>query len=356
MADEVRIAGAALVAFAAALAITPVAMRLAWRTGCLDRPRGYRTHAAPTPYLGGLALIGGFLTGAVAFGGDVGRFWPLLVCAVALGILGTIDDRRAVPPRYRVLAEVAAAALLTATGLGWTFLSSDFETFLLNAAWIAGFTNAFNLMDNMDGASSTVAGVCSLGIAALALVLGDAALAAVAFALAGACAGFLRSNLVPGGRARIFLGDGGSMPLGFLVAVTAASIPFETDVSGWPAVLGASLLIGIPVLDTLLVTVSRTRRGVSLLTGGRDHLTHRLLQRAGTPARVALTMATLQAGTSAVAIAALGAGRTTVIATALGCLAAGGVIVAMLDQPRWLLGTDQRLPEPGAVALEEPAR
>lgn len=355
MADEVRLAGAALLAFATVLALVPPAMRLARATGCIDRPRGYRTHAAPTPYLGGLSLVGGVLAGAVVFG-DAGRFWPILVCAAALCALGTLDDRQGVPPRYRVLAEVTAAGVLTAAGLGWTFLSSDFEAFLLNAVWIAGFTNAFNLMDNMDGAASTVGGVCAAGVAALATVQGDIALAALALAVWGACAGFLRHNLIPGGRARIFLGDGGSMPLGFLVAVATASIPFESDVAGWPALLGASLLIGIPVLDTLLVTVSRSRRGVSLLTGGRDHLTHRLLSRAGTPARVAATMAVLQAGTAALAIAALGIGRTTVIVTALGCLAAGAAIVALLERPVWLHEDERRLPEAPVPALEDAAR
>jgi UDP-GlcNAc:undecaprenyl-phosphate GlcNAc-1-phosphate transferase len=335
MPDELRIAGAALLALVVTSLLAPLAMRIAWRTGCLDRPRGYRAHKAPTPYLGGVALIGGFAVAVVVFGG-LDRFWPLLVGALALAALGIVDDRVGVPPRYRVMAEVAAAGLVTAGGLGWTFPASGFEAFLLNALWIAGFTNAFNLLDNLDGASSSIAAACAVGLVPLAVAEGDPALAAMALALVGACLGFLRYNLRPGGHARIFLGDGGSMPLGFSVAVLAASIPFESDVAGWPAVLGASVLLGIPVLDTLLVTVSRTRRGVSLVTGGRDHLTHRLQTLVGTPARVAATMAVLQVSVASLTIAALSYGRTAVLVTSLGCLGAGLVLVAVLDRPRWL--------------------
>jgi UDP-GlcNAc:undecaprenyl-phosphate GlcNAc-1-phosphate transferase len=335
MPEELRIAGAAVLALVVTSLLAPLAMRIAWRTGCLDRPRGYRAHKAPTPYLGGVALISGFAIAVVLFGG-IERFWPLLVGAVALAALGIVDDRVGVPPRYRVMAEVVAAGLVTAGGLGWTFPPNDFEAFLLNAIWIVGFTNAFNLLDNLDGASSTVAATCAAGLVPLAAAEGDPALAATAVALVCACLGFLRYNLRPRGHARIFLGDGGSMPLGFSLAVLTASLPFDSDVAGWPALLGASVLLGIPVLDTLLVTVSRTRRRIPLVTGGRDHLTHRLLVLVGTPARVAATIAVLQASVASLTIAALEYGRTAVLVTSLGCLAAGLVLVAVLDRPRWL--------------------
>jgi hypothetical protein len=118
-----------------------------------------------------------------------------------------------------------------------------------------------------------------LGIGAFALVNDDAALAALSFGLVGACLGFLRSNLAQ--PARIFLGDGGSMSVGFVVAAMAIAAPRVADLgSEW--VLIAALLTGLVILDTTLVVISRRRRGVQLLTGGRDHLTHRLL---GSPGR-----------------------------------------------------------------------
>jgi UDP-N-acetylmuramyl pentapeptide phosphotransferase/UDP-N-acetylglucosamine-1-phosphate transferase len=138
--------------------------------------------------------------------------------------------------------------------------------------WIVGLTNSFNLMDNMDGAASAVAAVCAAGLALQSLVRGDVALAALAVALAGACVGFLPYNLRAGAPVRIFLGDGGSMPIGFIVAAIAMNIPVGEQL-GWTVLLVAALLLAIPMLATLLVVVSRTRRGVSIVTAGRDHLT-----------------------------------------------------------------------------------
>jgi UDP-GlcNAc:undecaprenyl-phosphate/decaprenyl-phosphate GlcNAc-1-phosphate transferase len=332
--DEIRALGALLISLSAVWALTPVAIRVARKTGFYDHPVGYKAHAVPTAYLGGTALVGAFAIGTFAFVGDLSRFWPIVACAVALCALGTLDDRRPVAPRYRILAELVAAAVLTATGLGWSFLASDFETLLLTSIWILGFTNAFNLMDNMDGAAGTTGCVCAAGIAAFALINGDAALAALACAAAGACLGFLRYNLRKGAPARIFLGDGGSMPLGFIIAAAAIQIPVDGDM-GWPVLLGAGLLLGLLVLDTLLVVVSRTRRRVALVTAGRDHLTHRLHMRLGSPRDVAVALAVAQAGVSALAIAALEYGRTAVIVASFTCLALGAMVIALLEKPSW---------------------
>lgn len=337
MPDEPRLLGAFLVSLTAAWLLTPVARRLAVSTAFYDHPVGYKAHAAPTPYLGGAAVLGAFCLAAIVFGEGFSRFGPILACAVALSVLGTLDDRFAVPPRYRILAEVAAAAILWHYGLGWSFLHSGFEELVLTAAWVVGFTNAFNLMDNMDGAAGTVAAVCAGGLALQSVVGGDVVLAALAVALAGACIGFLPHNLRPGAPARIFLGDGGSMPIGFIVAALAMNIPAEEGL-GWPVLLIAALLLGVPVLDTLLVVVSRTRRGVSLVTAGRDHLTHRLHMKLASPLIVAVALAVAQAAVSLLAVAAHRMGRTTTIVVALGILGLGAAVVAVLDRPAWAAG------------------
>jgi UDP-GlcNAc:undecaprenyl-phosphate/decaprenyl-phosphate GlcNAc-1-phosphate transferase len=346
--DEARFIGALLVSLTAVWILTPLALRVAVRTGFYDHPTGYKAHPAPTAYLGGAAVMGGFLLAAVALSPDLSRFWPILVCSVGLMVIGTLDDRSAVRPRYRIAAELAAAAVLWHYDLGWTFLDGELEELILTSAWVVGFTNAFNLMDNMDGAASTVAAVCAAGIAAEDLVVGGGERGAVlALALAGACLGFLPYNLRARGPARIFLGDGGSMPIGFIVAALAMSIPVDEPL-GWPVLLIAALLLGIPVLDTLLVVVSRTRRGVSVVTAGRDHLTHRLDMKLASPRRVACTLALTQAAVSLVAITAAQMGRTTIVVTALTCLVAGGAIVAILDSPAWTSARWRR-----AASLEE---
>jgi UDP-GlcNAc:undecaprenyl-phosphate GlcNAc-1-phosphate transferase len=333
--DEARLASAVLISLTAAWLLTPVAHRLAVRTGFYDHPTGYKAHRAPTAYLGGAAVMAGFLLSVVAVGQDLSRWWPILACAVALMALGTLDDRLTVRPSYRLAAELAAAVVLWHFDLGWTFLDSDFEQLILTSAWIVGFTNAFNLMDNMDGAASIVAAVCSAGIAAQALIIGGAGeVALIALALAGSCLGFLPHNLRRKAPARIFLGDGGSLPIGFIVAALAMSIPGYGSL-GWPVLLVAALLLGIPVLDTLLVVVSRTRRGVSIVTAGRDHLTHRLRARLSSARAVAAALAVTQAVVSMVTIAAARIGRTSIIVVATACLALGAAIVALLDSPGW---------------------
>src|SRR5436305_1704565 len=206
---------AATVAFVA----TPVAIRMARRTVFLDQPRGYRRHDAPTPLLGGAAVLLAFLIAAVALGDVSGKLLVPVSCAVGLWLLGTVDDRVAVAPKWRVLAAAGAAVALYTSGLGWNTAASGPIDLLLTIVWIVGLVNAFNLMDNLDGACGTVAAVAAAGIGALALIRGHPVIGGLAFALSGACAGFLPWNLA--GPAKIFLGDGGSMPIGFLIAALA---------------------------------------------------------------------------------------------------------------------------------------
>jgi UDP-GlcNAc:undecaprenyl-phosphate/decaprenyl-phosphate GlcNAc-1-phosphate transferase len=332
--DEASYAGAVAVALIAVWILTPVARRSAVRTGFYDHPVGYKAHADPTPYLGGAAVLAGFLPAAILFADGLGHFAPILGGAVALGVVGLLDDRSGIRPSLRILAEAIAATGLWAFDLGWSFSESSLVELVLTVIWIVGFTNAFNLMDNMDGAASTVACICAGGVAAQAIVGGDAELAALAFALSGACLGFLRYNLPASGPARIFLGDGGSLPIGFIVAAAAMNIPVESGI-GWPVVLVGALLLAIPVLDTLLVVVSRTRRRIALVTAGRDHLTHRLRTRLQTPRRVDAALAAAQAGASVAAILAAQSGRTTIIVVAFGFLALGAAAIALLERPSW---------------------
>ena len=334
MPDEARIAGAFLLGLAAVLALTPLAQRLATRTGFYDHPVGYKAHAAATPYLGGAAVVCGFLVAALLFAYGASRFAAILTGAFGLCLLGTLDDRFTVRPRLRILGEVIAAAALWHFGLGWSLLDSRVADLALTVVWIVGFTNAVNLMDNMDGAASTVVSVCAVGLAAQALAGDDVGLAALAMAMAGACMGFLRYNLPAGTPARIFLGDGGSMPIGFVAAAIAMRVPVGHPV-GWPVFLLAALLLAIPVLDTLLVMISRWRRGVPLATGGRDHLTHRLGVRLGSARAVAVALAVTQGCVSLLAVAAAQDGATAIIVLAVCSLAVGAAAIAVLERSGW---------------------
>lgn len=320
------------VAAISSLIATSVAISTARRTDFLDRPRGYHKHAAATPLLGGTAVLVGFLLAAIAVGGAGGRYWVVLACASFLWLLGTIDDRIAVMPKWRLLAETGGAIALWAVGLGWNTSLPATSDLVLTVVWVVGLTNAFNLMDNLDGACGTVGCVCATGIGVLAAILGQAALAGLGFALAGACAAFLPWNLAR--PARIFLGDGGSMPVGFLVATLAMVTARDMRV-GDASVLAAAMLAGLPIMDTALVSVSRIRRGVRLVTGGRDHFTHRLLLALGTPRRVAAKLALIQAALCALAIAGGRLGTAVLGASAIVAVSVGFIVIAVLDTARW---------------------
>jgi len=315
-----------------ALAVTPLAIAVAHRTDFLDHPREYRRHDAPTPLLGGAAVLIAFLVAALVVGGGAGRLMALLVCAAVMWLLGTVDDRIAVAPGWRLLAEAGAAVALCRVGLDWQIGRGDGVHVLLTVIWVVGLVNAFNLMDNLDGACATVGCACGAGIGTLAAIHAQAAIAGMAFALAGACAGFLRYNLARPSKS--FLGDGGSMPVGVLVAglamATARHLPFADS-----SLLACALLVGVPILDTSLVSVSRLRRGVTLVTGGRDHLTHRLLLRLGSARAVAACVGLLQLGLCGAAIVGDLIGRTSLYAIAGVAVAAGVVTIAVLDSAAW---------------------
>ena len=342
MPDELRIVAAAVLAAGGAFVAVPLAIRLAGRTGFYDIPVGYKGHERPTPYLGGLGVIAAFAMAAVLLGGGAWRFEVVVLCALAFLAVGTLDDRRGLGPGIRLAVEAAAAVALFAAGAGWSIFASDSMNLLLTVVWVVGIVNAFNLMDNMDGATGTVAAVSASGVAAVALAAGDPVLAALLLALAGACAGFLPYNLAR--PSRVFLGDGGSMPVGLVIAAGVMALPFEEGLAGL-AVLAAAPLVGLPILDTTLVVISRARRGVQILSGGRDHLTHRLRSRLGSPGRVAAALALAQAALCLVAVALAEAGSTAVLASAFAYVMAGAGAIYMLEAPMGSRAVPLTLPE-----------
>ena len=324
--DEITIAGALLTAFLVTLLAAPVAWRLAVRIAFFDHPVGYKEHMHPTPYLGGAAVMAGILAGTLIFGA-AGDYKRMLVAALVICAIGTLDDRIGLGVTLRLLTQVATGVALWAVDLGWTMLPSTSANLALTIVWIVGITNAFNLMDNQDGAAGTVGAVCSAGAGALALIQGAVPLAVIAFAVSGACLGFLPYNLAK--PPRIFLGDGGSMPIGLLVACMIMAIPDgQLD---WTLLFAAAPLAGLPILDTTLVVVSRLRRRAPVLSGGRDHLTHRLLGMLGSERKVTLILAVMQAALCGLSIALFQLDQATVVAVTATYLAAGAAIVIALE-------------------------
>ena len=323
--------GTFIASYLIAGAATPLAMRIARRTGMIDHPVGYKAHAKSTPYLGGGAILCGFFGGAIAYGafGD-SRFSALFVGAAVLWLLGTIDDRVLLRPPVRVLVVASVAVLVWESGLGWSLLPGEIWDLIVTVLWILGVVNAFNLMDNLDGAAGTVAAASAAGIALLAAYEGPEIVAALAVAVCGSCIGFLHFNLTK--PAKIFMGDGGSMLLGFLIAVLAMAVVRLNGMVG-PAILPAILLVGLPVLDMTLVIVSRLRRNAPVGKGGRDHMTHRLMPKLGSTWGVAAALALAQCLLSATAIALISSSRSAMYIGAAVAFVMGVATIALLESP-----------------------
>ena len=259
--------------------LTPVAMRVAMTNGWLDHPGGHKGHASATPYLGGVAMVAGFVV-AVALAAAVARpvsgvdeLAVILGAALALALVGLLDDLRGLGVALRFAAQIAAGLALWAVGVGVNLFPVEAANLAVTLLWVVGITNALNLLDNMDGLSAGVATIAAGWFGLIAAVNGQVLVASLAFALAGCAAGFLVHNRPP---ARIYMGDAGSLFLGVLLAAIGIKLEFTTD----PVIasLIPILVLTVPVLDTALVVVERVRHGRSPLRGGRDHLSHRLVR------------------------------------------------------------------------------
>jgi UDP-N-acetylmuramyl pentapeptide phosphotransferase/UDP-N-acetylglucosamine-1-phosphate transferase len=323
-------------------AATPYAIRLADRLHFYDEPTGgYKGHVSPTPYLGGAAVMVGYVSALLLAAGHWDKTPVLLGGVVLLWAVGTIDDRRSVSLVLRLLVEAGLGVLVWATGLGWHLHAGAGIDLALTCLWLLAVVNAFNVFDHMDGAAGTMALVVSAGAAVIGVVRGDAWLAASAASLCGACLGFLPRNLTQ--PARIFLGDGGSMPIGFALAVLVEVAAGTTSVA-WRSLPVALLLIGIPALDTTLRIVSRRRRGVSVLIGGLDGLAHRARKVLPSARAVALSLGAIQAALSVVAVlASRGEASLVVIgASAYVLIAACAIVVLDTRRAEDILTSEQR--------------
>ena len=296
-----------LLAFAVPLlgaaALTPLAARIAHRTGRLDHPKDDRFHSTATPYLGGLAVVGGLLLASLFVTSARAQLNVILLGAAALGALGLVDDIRGVGPLVKIAVEAALGVTLWLGGVRAGLFDSAALDLLLTVTWVIVVVNAVNILDNMDGVAAGVAAVSALGFAAIAADRGDYLVASFALAVAGGCLGFLPYNFPP---ARIFMGDTGSLFLGFLLA----SLGLKLDLVG-PTSLGRAIVpalaLAVPLFDLLLVTIARSSAGRPIYQGGVDHSAHRLHAIGLAPWAIALLAYAAQAACSTLAFVVAGA-------------------------------------------------
>ena len=264
-----------IVGFAASLGLTPLTRQIARRIGLMDAPSSRKVHRTPIPLMGGLAIYGGFLLALLLF-----RNWPqyvvelgaILVGATWLAVIGFIDDRFELSPWAKFPAQALAALLVIALGIRVDLFNAPVLDGLLTFLWIVGIINAINFLDNMDGLAAGVSAIVSLFIFILAITQGQYLVAPLAAALCGSTIGFLIYNFNP---ATTFMGDMGSMVLGFVLAVLGIKLKFNIPLTvSWAIPL---LVLGLPLFDTTLVVFTRLREGRSPLQGGKDHTSHRLV-------------------------------------------------------------------------------
>jgi UDP-GlcNAc:undecaprenyl-phosphate GlcNAc-1-phosphate transferase len=271
-----------LVALAITALSTPFIRRFAVWSGFIDTPTGRKIHREPTPLLGGLAIVGGallaflILWAALPSSIRAPEVIGVLLASSVVALTGLIDDRRRLPAYVKLTGQILGFLIAVYFGIQISLPVPEWLNYLLTFIWLIGISNAMNFMDNMDGLSAGVSGVAAAFILLLATLNDQYLVAALAAAILGATLGFLRYNFKP---ARIFMGDAGSLFLGFLLAVLCIQLRFPENVN-FVTWMVPVFIMGLPIFDTTLVIISRMRRGVNpLTTAGKDHVSHRIVKR-----------------------------------------------------------------------------
>lgn len=249
---------------------TPMAIKAAFRLGYLDQPENKKAHLHATPLLGGVAISIAILLGIIFSIPFNDMVKGILMGAAMLFVLGLIDDKLGMMPQLKLSVQAIAALTVFKFGLRVTTIEDYYLCMAFTIFWIVGITNAMNLLDNLNGLSSGIAAIASAFFCLIAFIERDYMSAALAAGITGACMGFLKYNFP---RAQIFMGDTGSLVLGFLLASLAIMGSWKTDAMTLSLSI-PFIILAYPIFDTTLVTIIRIREGRSIFQGGRDHSSH----------------------------------------------------------------------------------
>ena len=291
--------------------LTPVMRKLAIRIGAFDNPTLERkSQKEPVPYLGGVAIAIGIVLasyGALLYSDftwkSVGLASSVLLPAVAIAVMGLIDDLRGLRPWPRLamqtITAVLVAGILISTQTMGNALGNRFFDSAITIFWIVGVCNSINFFDNLDGGAAGTVAVITFFLFFIAYDRQQILVSALAIVTAGATAGFLIWNRTP---AKIYMGDAGALFLGIIVSVLTIRLnPGITPVSKSLAV--PALLVAVPILDTTIAVCSRIYRGISPFEGGRDHLSHRLIRKGASRKQAAILLWLMAAFFGAIALA-----------------------------------------------------
>lgn len=273
-----------IIAFLVSYLLTPLIKNLSHRTGAVDNPGERRVHIRPIPSLGGIAIYLGVLLAIFTTVTNLSSNQTLqgfLVGGTFIVILGIVDDLTELKARYKLIGQILAAAILVAFGVKIEFVTNPFGGMFylgfwgipLTIFWVVGVINAVNLIDGLDGLAAGVSTIASFTLLFVAIQEGHFLIVLLTAALAGGALGFLRYNFNP---AKIFMGDTGSMFLGFMLATvsTAGALKSATVAT----LLVPIIALGVPIFDTIFAIIRRSFNGKSVAEADQGHLHHRLLQ------------------------------------------------------------------------------
>ena len=294
------------VAFLLAVLLTPVVSQAAWLTGVVDVSRdGRRLHSRPTPLLGGVAIFAAIAIPSLALGHDHG-FWGIMAGAALMSALGALDDIRPLPPAGKMAGMVAIAAIPVSLGVTIDHITlpvvGAFDLgpwqYPITVLWIVAIANIVNFIDGLDGLAAGFCAIAALTFAVLSASLGRGDAAAISAIVAGAAFGFLIFNFSP---ATIFMGDSGSLMLGYLLAALAIQGVLKTAAA--VSLVLPLMILALPILDTSFVILKRLKYGQPIYQADRWHFHHRFSNIGFSQRRTALYLYAWCASLSALALA-----------------------------------------------------
>ncbi|MBS3969450.1 MAG: undecaprenyl/decaprenyl-phosphate alpha-N-acetylglucosaminyl 1-phosphate transferase [Clostridia bacterium] len=271
-----------VIAFLVAFISTPIVLRLAKKWGAMDAPCDRKVHTFAMPRMGGLAIYAGFIAAVLATQTIDAKLAGILIGCTIIVLLGIADDIKGLSPKVKLAGQTLAALVVVLFGVKVSILTNPFadvlflENFKLaipfTVLWIVGVTNAVNLIDGLDGLAAGTSGIAAVTIGVVAFLEGHLAVAVLAIILAASVFGFLPFNFNP---AKIFMGDTGSMFLGFTLSVLAVvGLTKSTTVI---SVFIPVVILGIPIFDTMYAITRRFLNGTPIFQADKEHLHHQLL-------------------------------------------------------------------------------
>lgn len=296
-----------IVTFLASLILVPIVKKIALHINAMDEPNARKIHKVPMPRLGGLAIFLAFLLGYMLYGEISTQMLSILIGSFLLILVGIVDDIHSVKARYKLIVQIVAAAIVVLYGdlsftelsvFGYNIYFNDFFGSLLSIIFIVAITNAINLIDGLDGLAAGISSIYFLTIAIIAFILNRIGGLDVIISLImlGSTLGFLFHNFPP---AKIFMGDTGSLFLGFMISIIAL---LGYKVTTFTSLIVPIVILAIPIFDTVFAILRRLIKGQNIGVADKEHFHHQLLKMKYSPTKSILIIYVIDIAFAAVSI------------------------------------------------------